>query len=185
MQNIKKQLAVLSTIFKRELTPDIVEFYLDSFVGIDERLVCDALARCGRELRGFPCVADIHQRIKGSEIDEQEVVGLIYEAVDLYGYPSPQKAREHIGEVGWRAILTCGGWLNICNTPASDDSTLRAQLRMAAQSAIRRYKQDPENFTAKLPNVTHNKLTSLSEFTAEFSKELAITSHDFEKDIPF
>jgi hypothetical protein len=151
MQNIKKQLAVLSTIFKRELNPDMVEFYLDSFEGIDEKLVCDALKKCAVELRSFPCVADIHSRIKTDIPDEFEIVGLIYQAIELYGYPRPEQARKHIGEIGWRAILSCGGWLNVCSTPSDQDATLRAQLRMSSQSALRRFKEDPEAFTAALP----------------------------------
>lgn len=185
MNQVRKALAVLALTHSRNMTQEMADYYIESFEGIAEQDVLKALKRCSMEVRGFPVIADIHQRIKGSEIDEQEVVGLIYEAVNLYGYPSPQKAREHIGEIGWRAVLTCGGWLNICNTPADQDATLRAQLRMAAQSAIRRYKEDPENFTAKLPTIAANKLTSISEFTEEFTKEIVVTNQDFQKDIPF
>jgi hypothetical protein len=185
MQNIKKQLAVLSTIFKRELTQDIVNFYMDSLQGIPEELVSEALKKCSVELSRFPTLADIHARIKTSQIDEFDVVGLIYEAIELYGYPRPDRAREHMGEVAWRAVLSCGGWRNICNTPASDDTSLRAQLRMAAQGAIRRYKEEPEAFTAQLPNQSSNKLTSLADSFKEISKDLIITNEDYQKDIPF
>lgn len=185
MIQVKKQLAVLSALYKRELSPDLVAFYMDSFEGISEGVVLEALKKCSTEVNRFPTIADIHQRIKSNIPDEQEIVGLIYEAIDLYGYPSPQKAREHIGEIGWRAVLTCGGWMNICSTPADDDTSLRAQLRMAAQSAARRYKEDPEMFTARLPRQTGNKLAPLSDSLKECVAQLEVSNKDYQKDIPF
>jgi hypothetical protein len=133
------------------MTQEMADFYIESFEGKSERDVLEAIKKCSNELRSFPCVADIHCRIKTDIPDEFEIVGLIYQAIELYGYPRPEQARKHIGEIGWRAILSCGGWLNVCSTPSDQDATLRAQLRMSSQSALRRFKEDPEAFTAALP----------------------------------
>lgn len=182
MQNIKKHMAVLSTIFKRELSPDLVQFYLDSFVGIDESLVCDALTRCGRELRTFPCVADVHQRIKTDRLDEFDLVGKIYDAIELYGYPRPDDARRFMGEVAWRAVHSCGGWMRICSTPASDDSTLRAQLRMAAQGAIRREKDFSEEFK-EIGHSDKNLLKDINTMIEDYGKKLPVNNE--KDDRPF
>lgn len=63
MIQVKKQLAVLSALYKRELSPDLVAFYMDSFEGISEDVVSEALKKCSAEVNRFPTIADIHQRI--------------------------------------------------------------------------------------------------------------------------
>lgn len=151
MNRVRRALAVLALTHSRNMTQEMADYYIESFEGIGEEEVLRALKKCSVEVRGFPVIADIHQRIRSNVPDEFELVGLIYEAIEIHGYPSPEKARAHIGEIGWRAVVSCGGWLSICGTPSENDSTLRAQLRMASQGALRRYKDDPESFTANLP----------------------------------
>lgn len=171
MEKIKKALAVLAVAYSKPMTREMADLYLGILIKKNEQDVLDAIERCVTELPRFPTVADICNRIKGNDPDDQEIVGLIYEAIELYGYPAPDRARAHMGEVAWRAVLSCGGWINICNTPASDDTSLRAQLRMAAQGAIRRYKEDPNGFTARLPNNAQSKLTSLAGALLEHGQQ--------------
>jgi hypothetical protein len=65
-------------------------------------------------------------------------VGKILLAIELYGYPSPQKARLFMGEVGWRAVNYFGGWQSLCDYPGESAMALRAQLRNNVIDAIER-----------------------------------------------
>lgn len=58
-----KAIAVTAQIHGRELTPDAVQVYASDLSEYPEDAVLAALARCRRELRGFPSIADILARI--------------------------------------------------------------------------------------------------------------------------
>jgi len=165
MNQVRKALAVLALTHARQMTQEMADFYIESFEGKNEKEVLEAIKKCTNELRFFPTIADIHQRIKSNIPNEHEIVGLIYEAVELYGYPNPEAARKHIGEIGWRAVFSVGGWMAICSTPSDQDSTLRAQLRMASLSVLNRYRSDPEGFMSTLARV-NDKIENKGELKA-------------------
>jgi hypothetical protein len=101
-------------------------------------LILKALKLCRLELSRFPTLAEILKRmdVKSGSTKTHELVGTIFDAIAWCGYTNPTGARELIGEVGWKAVCNFGGWQRVCETPDSQISTMRAQLRGAVEAAV-------------------------------------------------
>lgn len=143
---VAKALASMAVIFEKRLTPEAVDLMIGDLSGFKQEDVLAALSLCRREIPRFPTVAEVVKRIPGQNENTQELVGKILEAVELFGYPSPDKAKLHIGEVGWMAVCYFGGWKSICDFPGNEPGILRAQLRMATESAIDKSRYEPQRY---------------------------------------
>jgi hypothetical protein len=138
MQDVVKALMSMAAIYDKQLTQDAADLLVSDLEEHEPELVLRALRLCRLELSRFPSLAEILKRmdVKSAESKSQEIVGTIFQAVSLCGYPGPEKARAMIGEVGWKAVCNVGGWQRVCDTPDSHVSTLRAQLRNAVEAAV-------------------------------------------------
>lgn len=135
-QEAIKALMAMSALNDRVLSEDAVDMLISDLKEFPVDGVLQALKRCRIEVNRFPTVAEIIKRIPGQQENTQELLGRIFEAVDLFGYVRPNDARKHIGEVGWKAVSYFGGWQRICDFPSDQSSALRAQLRQATESSI-------------------------------------------------
>lgn len=87
------------------------------------------------------------------ESKANEIAGRIHEAVSKFGWPSPGRAKEYIGELGWRVVESYGGWNYICENLGTQISisTFRAQCRDSARSKMTLSKAFPENYFSEKP----------------------------------
>lgn len=72
-----KALAVLAQIFSRDVDSDVAETYAHDLVEYPEPMVLAALARCRKELRTFPTIADIIARIDDGRPGPEEAWAMI------------------------------------------------------------------------------------------------------------
>ncbi len=63
MNSVKKQLGIMSVMFNKEVTLDLVEVYLACLKNYSEKEILSSLNKCTMELKFFPTVADIIERI--------------------------------------------------------------------------------------------------------------------------
>lgn len=66
-------------------------------------------------------------------------VGRIKEAIDMFGWPQPSKARAFIGDTGWRYVERCGGWQAVCEKPELNihEPNVTAQMRDSIEADIK------------------------------------------------
>lgn len=67
-----------------------------------------------------------------------EIAGRIRQAVTDHGWSAPDKAKEFIGDIGWKVVNRFGGWLYICENLGLDLNplTFHAQARDVAKSLL-------------------------------------------------
>lgn len=115
-----------------------------------------AMNRAIRTCKAFPSVAlirEIAAEIGHGVPDTQaDTFARVKEAMSRFGKCLPceprcsncveDRARKHIGELGWRAVRGLGGWGSVCNTHTDDMATLRAQFRGAYEAAAAREQRE-------------------------------------------
>jgi hypothetical protein len=91
------------------------------------------------DITRMPLPAKVMQEIRPtlSTADAaQQLLLKVQEAVNLFGYYQPAKAREHIGELCWKALNGQWGWEEFCSVKEGDVGTARAQLRERLKSLL-------------------------------------------------
>jgi hypothetical protein len=143
LQAIKKLLLGLAAYYEKALTPAQLGMYAEDL----EDLELEAIGRAIRNVRRdpsqkfFPLPAVLRALIVGDRRDEAlEASNRIVQALSSYGWTNPERARQFIGELGWRVVEREGGWENVCRAVQSYDDlgTLKAQWRELARSILAR-----------------------------------------------
>lgn len=93
----------------------------------------------------FPLPKDLEDAIRPLITDDdvaRDVSSRIIGAVSKFGYSSPDRAKAHMGELGWRAVVQMhGSWASLCQTlTESNKSNIQAQLRDLVGTLNRRKK---------------------------------------------
>jgi hypothetical protein len=98
-----------------------------------------------------------------------EVAARVHQAVSKFGYPSPEKAKAFIGEVGWDVVRSYGGWEYICENLGVDIqiSAFRAQVRDAARSKLSMDKMGVRNQPV---NFRNDRIESLQQDKVSIEK---------------
>lgn len=137
---------------------DMARFYgfdldkrrLDLYVQVLEQFPIEAVLQCGREYMQDPrndrfpvpphkiLARHLPQSADSKDVGRETALR-IREAVSKFGWPSPAKAKEHIGELGWSVVERMGGWSHICENLGVEipESVFLAQARDAAESMHR------------------------------------------------
>jgi len=88
----------------------------------------------------LPSPDEIKQEINpvcASEADIAiDIIGRIYEAIQMYGHSNAAPAILYIGEVGWVAVQRCGGWVNICQANTDQITFIKSQLKACIISML-------------------------------------------------
>jgi hypothetical protein len=137
-QEVIKALMAMAVIYNKNLNEAAVNLMLDDLESYEPEKILSALKLCRLEINRFPTTSEIIKRIyiKTESSQGQEILASIFHAISWFGYTNPQGARRIIGEIGWKAVNSMGGWQRLCDSPADDASILRAQLRKAVESAV-------------------------------------------------
>lgn len=142
---IKNHLKALSEVYGKNLSDTTAIIFLNLLSKFSEDEVINALNLCMSELKYFPTISDIVNRISppvNEDSEAREAAARICEAIAKYGWTQPEKARLHVGEIGWYVVEREGGWQRICENTFSDNlPILKSQWRELAKSAILRNKQ--------------------------------------------
>ena len=104
---------------------------------------------------------------RGLSMTPEQAWEIVQQAISRYGYPQPDKAREHVGSVIWETIRGLGGWQTVCDTPSSQATTMRAQWRDAWLRAANR-----RETLAALPESIRPKINGITEAAKLLAVEL-------------
>lgn len=119
MVELKKGIALTAAYYGRDLTLPVIEMMANDLSDLPFLEVSAAFANYRRDPknRTFPVPAQIRELVRPTPTPEQqarELVARILEAQDRFGYTWPHEAKAFIGEIGWSAVRTYGGWQNFC-----------------------------------------------------------------------
>ena len=114
--------------------------------------------------RTFPVPAQLIEIMNpktNSRNEAMEAASRITEAVSYFGYTNPERAKEYIGDLGWRIVSRIGGWQYLCENlgVTLHVSTFQAQARDIALSTIERGNAGLDGFAPQLPQA--EKITEL------------------------
>lgn len=168
LQTIKLLLNGMAEYFRTTLTPTQLAMYAEDLEDIDLNLLGEGLKRIRRNPKHafFPLPAAIREEIFGSHRDEAlECSNRLVEAISKYGWCNPARARNFIGELGWRIVEREGGWENICRSVQSYDELgmRKAQWRELAAATLRRGERGADQTAPKLVDASHVVRTLLPD----------------------
>ncbi len=141
---VAKAIGIMAQLFGREISEEAILMLAYDLAEYPEDKVLTALGKCRKELRFFPTVADIVERINPSSNPESEAIEIASRMVRaLHGYGADAvgmaRAKELIGPIGWSVVTDNGGWANIvAGTYTKDLTFLKAQWRDLARVKIER-----------------------------------------------
>jgi hypothetical protein len=141
-QQLKVLLVHTSLYFNHEIPDPALTLYVEDLADLSLLDVSQALMDLRRDpkTKHCPTPAAIRDRIKPQPTDENqaiEVVGRVVEALSKHGWNNHEKAKEHIGELGWLFIQREGGWLTVCESLTYDDmGTFKAQARNSIKALL-------------------------------------------------
>lgn len=177
--DVIRAVAVMAELHQRQMSPEAAAMYCADLAPYAPGAVLEALSRCRREVRGFPAIVDVLERITGTrppdEMDAARAVSSrIIEAISKIGYVNPGKARDFLGDLAWTVVQRMGGWANLCEIVTAENlTTWQAQLRDNALSVSRQAAAGTLNVPQGLPE--HPSLRALemarnSTKTIDFKK---------------
>lgn len=157
LPEIKALIIATSAYFGQRLDDIVVTMYAEDLADLPVAEIQRALLALRRDPKTtrFPLPATIRDRIAPApteENDAAEAAARIAGAARRFGYTNPERAREFIGELGWRVVQLDGGWQNVCETLTEDNlGTFRAQWRQLALATQRRAKSGQLGQAPALP----------------------------------
>ena len=144
MKELKTLLLEDAAFYDAQMNEIKLRLYADALKGISMEDIRRAQIAYREEKgrRMMPMPADI-KAFLNKEMDPRALaiatVGKIKEAISKFGWPQPTKAREHIGEDGWRVIERYGGWQAVCEKPELNihEPNVTAQMRDAIEADLK------------------------------------------------
>lgn len=135
--NWKRDLVTMASMYGRQIDEALIAVWSNDLAGIEPEKIGQALIEYRRDPRNtrFPMPAQIRALIQppAPNADEiaKEIAARVIGAVARFGWPNPNDARAHIGEIGWRNIQKLGGWTFICENLGStlQATAFQAQFR--------------------------------------------------------
>jgi hypothetical protein len=172
-QQIKTQLVSLAVISGRELSGPAVTAYYEALSDLPQFEVLNLLKNWLKTSRHFPHPADIREKLKPEITDDddaQDVANSVIAAVSRCGYTNPDRAKEHVGTLGWEVITRMGGWKHICETMTQEnEGFMRAQIRDYTTTISKRAKRGVLHEKPELPSSQSNEVQKLISTT--FNKQ--------------
>lgn len=140
-----KQFWVMVASYYRVTLPDItLEMYAQDTRDIPLETMVSIFETYRRTTKSpvlpMPIVfREIYEKKMSADVQANLVPQRIFEAISKFGWAEPDKAREYIGELGWRLVEMRGGWLNVCQNLGTnwDEGTFIAQARDNTKSLIK------------------------------------------------
>jgi hypothetical protein len=179
IQQLKALIVATAMYYGHALPDQVLALYLEDLADLPFAAVVDAIKEARRDPKTtrFPLPAVIRAKIAPVESDDDlaiEAVSRVVAAVSRYGWCNSERARDFVGELGWRVVEMEGGWKTVCETLTQDNiGTLRAQWRNLARSSITRGKAGTLDVAPRLPEPKRGgELIRLGESMRKLTKEM-------------
>lgn len=182
MQNkhdVEEFMAILSmfaTNSKIQLNQPMIRVYdkAVSAYGYDKALAAITELMNETKVWQMPTPKQIIDKIQAKQSPSEqanEIVGLIFESIPLFGYMRSQQAREKIGQIGWSIVKQFGGWSYLCQELGItlNKATTRAQMRDLAVSLLSKPQQQSNAL-----ELSYDKREEIPSFVKMLSEGKAI-----------
>lgn len=153
----------------RPLSRGAVSLMLDSVSELPPEKVFGALEtwlKENKQLR-YPLPAEIRDMCGVGKIsidaEARESASRICSAIRNFGYTNAERAKEYIGDLGWRVVERNGGWTTLCESVMDDQiGIFQAQARDLARATLERAQYGMIDAPPSLPKIENkNKSTEL------------------------
>lgn len=142
--HLKVLIVATSAYFGHQIPDNVLALYVEDLADLPFSEVVGAIKEVRRDPKTtrFPLPAIIRDRLQPAITDENEAIeatSRIISAVAKYGWTNPDRAKEYIGELGWRCVGLEGGWQRVCETLKDGNlGTFRAQVKSIALTQVKR-----------------------------------------------
>lgn len=147
--------SVLPQWAPKEIDRDLCLIWLNVLKDYSDQQIKDAFLKAASDLTEWPAPATIKRICLGSnktdEENGQEIASRIEGAIIKFGYNSPERAKEFVGELGWQAVLQCGGWVHVCEVKSDELPSSRKQWREVATLVSKNFFTLGANLPPALP----------------------------------
>ncbi len=141
-QAIKILWVQLSAYYQLSLRNEVLEMYVEDLAGLSAETISNAMSMYRRDPKNtrMPLPAQIRSVCEPTVDDDslaREAASRIVAAIRKFGWPSPNEAKEYIGELGWKVVERNGGWPPLCENLMEDQiGIFTAQARDLAKAQI-------------------------------------------------
>lgn len=144
IQKLTQTFALYAAYYRAKFEDEILRMYAEDLSDLDYPAVNRALETYRRDPRNktMPMPSQIREKLT-PQVDHEsvarEIAARIGGAITKFGWASSDRAREYIGEIGWRIVETRGGWTNLCQNHGVtiDPTAFEAQVREQAKAAVK------------------------------------------------
>ena len=142
IRELAAEWAGLGEYYRQPLSDQVCGWYAQDLSDLDFETVIAAMrrARFEKGRRQLPMPADVRERAKPAGLVGTNAVDLaaaISSGVARFGYTGTERAKAHIGDVGWGVVERMGGWAHLCmSLKTSEMGTFYAQCRELCRVAI-------------------------------------------------
>lgn len=170
---ILKLIAALGEYYDKSLTPTQLAAYSEDLMCLEPAQLGQAILIYRNDPRNdrFPLPVKLKAMIGAAVSPDDEgiqIAGRILSAIASIGPYQVQRAREAIGELGWRVVQAEGGWEALCRIENDDLPIRKAQWRNLAKSFCERQTWSPE--AKQLAGNGSAKLLSMANLLPEMPK---------------
>lgn len=142
-RQVAEGLVITAQTFRHVLTDAACRMMVEDLDDLSSLEVLHALKEYRKTTKRpfMPTVAEIRQLAR-PPMDARDIgletASRIRSAISKFGWPSPQKAREYIGEQGWDVVERFGGWQHLCENLGTviQETTFMAQCRDVVASQV-------------------------------------------------
>ena len=135
---IFNELKLLAAILSADVSQKVLQAYVEMLSKHEVKLVLEAIKWASENCKFFPKPVELLERInpKPTRVDADNLAGRAIDAIRDFGIHRGREAQLAIGPEAWKAVSRVGGWSTLCNCPANELGTLRAQLRDQCLSVL-------------------------------------------------
>lgn len=138
--------ADVAELIGSKITRQQISRMIDQIEHLDPAKVVAFLGRwlATSKARQLPLPIDVLEALgdkRSPRTEAVEAAGRVIESVKKFGWQQSQKAREYIGELGWKGVERLGGWPYLCENLGTSKlpvTMMQAQLRDSCEAMITR-----------------------------------------------
>lgn len=153
---VGKELTLMAEAHGRKFSKESAAMMLSDLQQYGPGPVLRALAACRLQIRYFPTIAEIVDRVPGAVSDAalaDAAVSRIIQAVSAIGPYRHDDAKEFVGELGWRVVKQYAGWEELCKSLGEDTpvGVFKSQALKTALMVIERSRAGVLSNAPELP----------------------------------
>lgn len=189
IQDLKEIIFLTAEYYGQTIRPEVLLMYVDDFSDYNTQRVIEAYKAYRKNPKNTraPLPSQIISILNPEINDDAQAVSIaarVIESVSKFGWCNSQDAKNHIGEIGWRAVTAFGGWQYVCENLGTEIqlSTFNAQIRDITKAEIQKSKL---KIVTTGPQITHQEKGNLevSRFANGLVKDLTKTINIAKKEL--